>query len=159
MQVSTLTGLRGFAVVGDAGFAGSEDELVGRGIADSAGDGNAVFDHRNRNAKLWNALYEFPSAVERVDNPDAAFVEASEVVNRFFREPALAWAQQVLFQDGVHGMIGLGDWVGADFVFRLDVPGRKAVQDRARLFEGGVDAFQSLFNIRGSHNSFQFLVF
>src|ERR1700733_13213752 len=127
MQVFTLTGLRGFAVVGDAGFARAEDEFVGRGIADSSGDGNSVFDHRNRNAKLWNALHEFARAVEWVDNPDASLVETSEVVNRFFREPALAWAQQVLLKDGVDCVVGLGHGIGADFIFGLDVPGRETV--------------------------------
>src|ERR1700690_1422835 len=120
-------GRAGFAVVGHAGFARAEDEFVGCGIANAAGDGNAVFDHRDRNAKFRNALHEFARTVERVDNPDAALVESGEVVHRLFREPALARPQQVLLEDGVDGMIGLGDWVGADLILGLDVAGSEAV--------------------------------
>jgi hypothetical protein len=42
-------------------------------------------------------------------------------------------------------MIGFGYRIGADLVLSLDRTGREAVQNRARLFEGGVNAFESLF--------------
>ena len=145
VQIFALAGLRRLAVVSDARFARAEDEFVGGRIADAARDGNAVFDHRDRNAEFRNALHEFAGAIERIDHPDAALVEASEIVDGLFREPALAGAQQVLLEDGVDRAIGLGDGIVSDLVFGLNCAGSKAVQDRPRLFQRGMNAFESFF--------------
>src|ERR1019366_5133192 len=51
VQVLALARLCGLAVIGHAGFARSENEFVGRRIADSASHGNSILHHGDRNAE------------------------------------------------------------------------------------------------------------
>ena len=142
MQVLALTRLCGLAIVGHASFARAEDEFVGCRIADSASDRNSVLHHGDRNAKLGDALHELPSAVERIDNPDALFVEPSEIVHGLFREPAFARAEKRLSQNVVHSAVGLGDGIASNFVFGFNGAGSEAVEHDPRRFEPGVNAFE-----------------
>ncbi len=90
-----------------------------------------------------NALHELARAVERIDHPDALFVEASEVVDGFFREPAFAGAEQGLAKNIVDGAVGLGDGIVSNFVFGFNGAGSEAVEHGPSRLEGGVNAFES----------------
>ena len=92
--------------------------------------GISVFDHGDGDAELRNTLHKFARAVERIDDPDALFVETSEVVDGFFRQPALAVAKKSLAQNVVDGAIGGGDGIVANFKFGLNGAGSKAVAAR-----------------------------
>ncbi len=151
VQILALAGLRGFAVIGDAGVAGPENQFVGSRIADSARDGNTIFHHGDRDAELGNALHEFAGSIERIDNPHALLVEAGEIVNRFLRKPAFTRAQQVFLEDGVDRAIGRRYGIVPNFKFGFNGAGSEAVKHRARRFESGVDAFESIRGIRRRH--------
>src|SRR6202041_3949769 len=153
VEIFALAGLCRLSVIGDAGIARSDDQFVGCGIADSAAYWDSILDHGDGDAKLRNALHKFTRAIERIDDPDALLIEAGEVVDGLFREPAFVGAQESFAENGVDCAIGLSHGVVSNFVFGFNGAGREAVEDLAGGFEGGVNAFEGFSGIGRRHES------
>src|ERR1700691_3535227 len=139
VQVFPLAWLCWLAVIGHTIFARSEDEFVGCWIADASGDRNSVLNHGDRNAEFADALHELARAVERIDPPDALFIEASEIVDGFFREPAFSGTKKSPAQDLVDGAVRLRDRIVSDLVFGFNCARSEAVEHGSRRFVGGGD--------------------
>jgi len=92
-------------------------------------------------------LHELARAIEWIDNPDARFVQASEVVHGLFREPTFTRAEQCLAQNFVDGAVGLSDGIVSDLVFSFNSARSEAVEHGPRRFQGGVNAFQQFLRI------------
>ena len=84
----------GCAVVGDAVAATADDGLVALWVEDAAGDGDAVLDVADRDTPLRYPEHELFGAVERVDDPHPARLEADEIVGGLFGEPPFAVSRQ-----------------------------------------------------------------
>src|SRR5262249_53535182 len=76
LQAGFLAGLRGLSVVEHSAIDRTDDRFFRSRVADSAGDRTAIFDIADGNAKLRNARDKLACAIERVDDPDAASIEA-----------------------------------------------------------------------------------
>ena len=69
------------------------------GIVGDAEHRHSVFDQRDRDRELGNAVDELLGAVERIDDPHAPAFQAVVVVGGLFREPSVSGkriAQQFL---------------------------------------------------------------
>ena len=130
------------SVIGHARIQRAQKNLVGGGIADSSGDRDSVFDHRDGNAELGNTCNKFSRAVQRINDPYSLFLETRQVVYAFFREPAFAFAQQFAGAARVNCFVGFGDRIVARFVFGFDLAGRETGEDLAGCIQRGLDSLQ-----------------
>jgi len=96
-------------------------------------------------------LHELASAVERIDDPHALFVEPSEVVHGLFREPAFARAEKGLAQSVVDRAVGFGDGIVSNLIFGFNSAGSEAVEHGPRRFKCGVNAFENFLRIGRRH--------
>jgi hypothetical protein len=136
-------GRGGRAVQRDAGADGAEDRLAGRGVRDAAGNSLAVLDERDRHAPFGNAFDELAGAVERIDHPDAPCREPGGVVGGLLGQPAVARLRQQLEEEGIHGVIGLGDRVIAG----LHRHGEVGADEAGKGLTGPVDGVRNPLQI------------
>jgi len=100
VQILTLAGLRGLAVVGDAGIARSKNQFVGCGIADSPATGTP-FSTMAIETQNSGMPVQIRVCHRGIDDPNSPLVQAREIVDGLFREPAFARAKQGFLEDGV----------------------------------------------------------
>ena len=121
LQRGPLARPRRFAVECHAGVERAQEQFIGGWIADSSRHRPAVLHHRHRNTEFRNARDKLARAVERIDHPDAPLVQSRQIVQRFFRQPAFAFAQQMLAQKCIDRPIGFGYRVVSGLIFGFNL--------------------------------------
>src|SRR5690606_1751439 len=115
--------------------------FVARGRIDDAGDGNAVFDHREAHRPAILATKEGAGAIDGINDKDAIAIEAARIVGGFFTQPAIGGAriEEARRQIAVDDDVRLAHWRGIFLVPALYIAPEIARSDDPRGHSSGAE--------------------